>query len=302
MAKKDPFMLDPNDVKDVKSGLKNSSAGVICPKLNKQISTRCAVCDSLQPLWQYPKGHAKREIAVQKKAKVNFYMNVVFPEDPNKSYILEVGKQAGNAIIAGIEKKGWTDIIHPKANMGRELQITKGSADGYNQYSVTPVLNKADWDIPKKVLDNLPNLDNTLEMVKNNELNDDNFKRVSDIKMDETLTFRMCPPAQDAVMFRFIAYVWRHWGGVTQAEVDGEEAVNLNMPDIDENSDSDTPQEELWENNKEATEEPPLQPPAEDMNQREPCFGKNEFFDATDDDCQECKDFKACKKACKASL
>lgn len=304
MSKRDPFLLEPDDVKTIESGLKSSNGGIICPKMNKLIGKPCKVCDSLQPLWQYPKGHPKRELAVQKKAKVNFYMNIVLPDNPAKSYILEIGKLAGNDIIAGIKQRGWTDIIHPKANMGRELQVTKSISDGRNKYSVSPKLEKADYDIPDSVLENLPNLDNIIDMIRNDELNDDNFIRVSSLKHDDTLVFRMCPPAKNSTVFARvpIAYVFRHWGGVTQAEVDGKDSVNLSLPEenIGDDSAPEPESDGLWESSSETAKG--IENTHTSSNEREPCFGQPEFFDSKDEDCRACQDFKECKKACRESL
>ena len=303
----DMYMINPDEVKDIKSGLKTNSAGVICPKMNKQIGEPCNVCEALQPLWKYPKNSPERDLASSKKAKVNFYINVVLPEDPSKSYILELGKNAGNEIIDGIEKKGWNDIVHPKAGMGRELTITKGqNSSGYNTYSVSPVLNKAEYDVPDEVLDNLPNLDNMIDMIKNGELDDDNLIRVSDIKMGSIFTFRMCPKSKDAKFFKFIAWVWRHWGNVTYDEVDGNTPVNLSTVETKDNDDINKASDTPWDNDasKQQTDvkEEVKSEPVNEQQKHQPCFGKPEFFDASDEDCQECDDFKLCKKACKAAL
>ncbi len=301
MAEKDPWIIDGDDVKNIKDGLKSDSKGLICPKCNKSIGEKCAVCDEVSRL--YNTGDPKlADIARSKKAKVNFFMNVVLSDQRDKSIILEIGRDAGNAILNGIEKQGWNDIAHPKAGKGRELIITKGTTKGsdgrdYNKYTVSPVLEKADWDIPDHILENLPNLDNIIDMIVNGELNENNYMKVSSMKMGESIRFRLCPPAKDSVLFRHLAYVWRHWG-VTQDEIDGKVEMNLST---DTPAESSTEEAAPWEDDGgNTTPEPQKETPDKPIS-KPPCFGKENFFDPEDETCTSCEWLKKCSFAVKGN-
>lgn len=289
----DVWMIDPKEGAEIKKGVKVGSRGLICPKNNKTIKKRCAVCDEVSRL--YNSGDPKNiDIARQKKAKINYFLNIVLPENPNKSIILEIGRNAGNDITAGIEQ-GWRDIAHPKAGQGRELLITKKSVDGRNHYSVSPSLEKADWDIPDETLDNLTDLDNIISMIEKDELTSENYMNISSIAMGESLKFRMCPPAKGQSPdspFKRMAWVWRHWG-VTQEEIDGEVEIDFGATD----DDSDAPWEgETTSKGESATTGEDTPTTSEEDGPRERCFGDDALFDEEDDECQRCKDFKACKR------
>lgn len=295
--KNDPYMLNPKAAKgyaDKNSG--GSSAGVFCPKRNTTMEGVCHVCKAVQPLWSYPKGSKERNKAAAKGPKQNFYMNVVLPSNPNKSIVLEVGSKAGNAILDGIydPEKGWRDIAHPKKGSGREIKIKKHKDGEYNAYDVFPARDKADYDIPTEVLENLPNLDNIIEMLKSGEFNEENFMRISSLKMDETGTFRICPPSnidkrnpEEAVP---LVAVWRHWNGVTQAEVDGEVPVNLwDEKKVEEEVAEDT----IFKTEPEKTAE--VREPV--TNTKPPCFGKAFIFDENHPDCKACAHMSDCGRA-----
>jgi len=278
MAKRDPFLLDEEEAKKQEKEFSGKSEGLICPKRHNL--GPCAVCDEVRRLWNT--GNKKdEELARQKGAKVNYYLNVVFPDNPDKVVLLEIGKKAGDAIIYGIAHEGWVDIAHPTKGKGREMKITKRKGDGgYNTYSATPDLEKADWSIGKEALENLHNLDNILELVKTEEI----FK-VSSIKMDETLRFRICPPwNMEEGNKKIMVPVWRHWG-VTQAEIDGTSKM-----DFGEESDDVEPP---WEEEPEKSEE---SEPEKKEGKRPACFGDGDCWDENDDECTSCKWFKKCAK------
>ena len=300
---KDPYMLDENEARKQEEETKNTVVGLICPKkLDK--SNKCGVCDYIQTLYEKrpQKGDPVLAWISDKKAKANYFMNVVLPANPNKSIILEIGSNAGSEIVKGIHSKGWVDIAHPHANKGREMLITKSKGDsGYNEYSPSPSLQQADWEIPEETLKNMVNLDNLVDMIKNNELTSDNYMKVSSLKMDETLRFRMCPPHVDQEnQLRPMRIVWRHWG-VSQDQIDGLEKISYKekvKQEVEGDDIDDSGMEELWSKSNDrdkveteetkVVEEKPAKTPA--------CFGKAKYFDEDDEDCQECNHLKACYK------
>ena len=307
-ATKDPWEIDSKEISKIESENKKGSSGLPCPKMNVSIDKSCAACEYIQNAIyrkQYPKGHPAREYASQKKAKTNIFMNVVFSANPDKSIILKVGSKAGSAIMDGITKHNWKDIVNPLKDKGREMEISKGKGDsGYNEYPVSPNLEKANWEIPKAVYENLPNLDqdNLLKMIDEGKLTDDNFLDVSSIKMDSTLSFRICPPwttgSAGAENKRPFTYVWRHWG-VSRDQISGDEKMDWESSVTDEDKPEKTVAEVPWEKdvkvdtpeNKDAGEG---KEQAENSNPK--CLGNKTFFDIDDKLCTECPVFKSCGK------
>jgi hypothetical protein len=302
MATKDPYMINPEEVKDIKKNMKISSFGCICPRANKQIGSRCPVCESIKPFWNFPKGSPKRDIAVSKAAKVNFFANVVLSSNKEKSFLLEMGRRVGNEIIDGIENQGWIDIAHPKAGKGRELVIAKSESGGYNTYKASPSLDKATWDISDEILDNLVNLDSVVDMIRNGELvEDENYIKISSLKVGESMRFRLCPPAKDAKYFKRLAWVYRHYGGVAQDEIDGIVPVNLTIQGEEEEVKAKKPEFEKppWEvDDSDAGDDERGEPARTTTNKPQPvekCFGMEKFFDNKDPQCKACKDYAECK-------
>jgi len=306
MSKKkdDPFLITDDDIKGTKSEVAKGSSGVLCPKLNKSLEGSCAVCDyiSANIYSKYPgkqnQEHSARKWAGNKKGKLNWFMNVVFPENPDKSFVAEVGAKGGSMIIEGMEKKGWKDICHPHKNKGRMMLCTKSKVDGYPFYSMSPELEKADWAIPDEVWKDLPDLKDVVGMIERGELNDENFVKFSAImKMDETLKFRICPPKTLEGDDRrwWIASVVRHWG-VTQAQIDGDAPISWEEGDVDDENKPDVvgkPDEmELPDEKVDAPDEE-----VKDKKEEKPkCFGMAKFYEDDDEDCMKCTWFKKCGK------
>jgi len=205
-------------------------------------------------------------------AKANYYFNVVLADNPEVLVLLELGKKAGDSLIFGMEKKGWTDIAHPKANEGRELQITKTKDGKWFFYSVDPVMQNADYDVPDSVLSNLYNLDNVIDLVNSGTAN---VMKISDLKEGETLKVRLCPPWDNGNGNRRVAsYIYRHWG-VTEDHVNGQ--VSL---DEDFSTERATPKTGHV---------------ASTTVEREVCFGSPEIFSEEDEACtKDCKDYAEC--------
>lgn len=285
MEEKDPWMINPDDVKDARSQMKSGSSGEFCPARNKLLlGGKCYVCDALKKLWNYPKESKEWKLAVSKSAKLNFFLSIVDPTRKDQWIILEVGKNVGNELLDGIEK-GWKDVFHPKANKGRELMITKSQASGFNKYTLTPNLDKADWDVPQSVLDSYPNLDEIITMIQEGKLVEGvNYMRVSSLKQGESFKFRLLPAKADAKVFKLgIAWLYRHFGGVTSDEITGAIPIDLSTiddaPEKDDDAPFDTGQKK--------------QPSG---NTREKCFGQVRFYEPEDTACQKCKDFEDCGK------
>ncbi len=277
-----------------KGKMKSNYIGVFCPQRNKYLfkDNKCHACNALKSLWNYSKDSQQYKTAVDKSAKMSFWVCATTKANPNKWMVIELGKNVGNEILDGIAKKGWTDVLFPSAGKGRELGITKGQASGYNKYTATPNLDKCDWEIPQSTIDSAPNMDTIIDMVKGGALVDgENFMKISSLKNDETFVFRLLPPHKDANIFKLgIAWAYRHFGGVSQDEVDGKTAVDLTVTGVEEEKSTKTTPP--WEN------EPALKPNTPPVNSpvtsKEKCFGMKDFFDANDNQCKGCKDFKAC--------
>jgi hypothetical protein len=285
---RDPFLINPDDVRDIKSQMKSGSSGEFCPNRNKLLlGGKCFVCDSLKKLWNYPKESKEWKLAVSKSAKLNFFFCIVDPTRKDKWLILESGKNVGNELLDGIEK-GWKDVFHPKAGKGRELIISKSVASGFNKYTLTPNLDKADWDIPQEVLDSYPNLDNIIDMIQKGELVEGvNYMRISSLKQGESFKFRLLPFRSDAKIFKLgVAWIYRHFGGVTKDEIDGTTPVDLSMAVVDDETQKDDAPFDA------DTKKKPTQ-----SSGREKCFGMAKFYEPEDDMCKKCKDFSDCGKA-----
>lgn len=292
---KDPYLLDPNEAEDEKNKMKTGFSGVICPAKNKYLfaDNKCGVCDAIKPLWNFPKDSQQYKTASAKQAKMSFYLPVVLKSNQNQWIILEVGKNAGNEILDGIAKQGWSDVMHPKAGAGREIMISKSAPSGFNTYAAKAVLNKADWDVPQAVLDSFPNMDDILSLMKNGSLVEGvNFMKISQLKVGESLTFRLLPRGERNKIFKLgIGWLYRHYGGVTQDEVDGVNPVDLTIPDVSQNSEKKGATTQApWEGKSTI----PQQSQAPISTARERCFGLPNLYEESDPQCQKCKDFKPC--------
>jgi hypothetical protein len=177
--------------------------------------------------------------------------------------------------------------------MGREIMISKSAPSGYNVYAAKASLQKADWDVPQATLDSFPNMDDLVDLLKNGTLVEGmNFMRISQIKTGETFTFRLLPRGGRNKIFKLgIGWLYRHYGGVTQDEVDGVAGVNLTIPDVaPQKTDTTVPP---WEG-KNTINQPKQQTVTPLTAPRERCFGLPNFYEETDPQCQNCKDFKGC--------
>ena len=295
MTEKDPYLLDSNDAQEIQKDLKVAGTSVFCPRMNKKLlGEHCHACEALKPFWAFPKFSKEWNLAASKSAKVGFYLVVAFKSNPEVPIIIEMGKNAGNDILDGINK-GWVDITHPKAGKGREMTITKSVSGGFNQYKASPSLDKADWDVPEDTLKKAPNLDNIINMIKSGELEDGkNYMKVSSMKVGEVMKFRILPSNPETVIFPrkiAIGWVYRHFGGVTQSEVDGEIELDTSLP---EEKGKESPKKEPapWED----TPKNEIPPPKKEETAREKCFGVEALFEAEDPQCKNCRDYKACYK------
>lgn len=288
---KDPYELNQGDTKKLREDTAFGSGGVICPKRNKQINKPCKVCDKVAQLFS-DNSKDKREIAYKKMAKLNWYCNIVLPSNPDKLLILEMGKKVGNQIIEGVEMKGWTDIAHPKKGKGRTMLITKSMADGRASYSASPSLKNVDWDIPDEIIKNLPNLDNEIIDIVTSK--DERIYKISELKVGETLEFRMLPSWDIHGTRNFMKPLFRHWGGVTQAEVNGE--VEMNMFTSDESKKADAESATVEEDEHPLTKTTTVDKSTKKEEKQPGCFGQSRYYDPDDKDCSSCSFMKKCAK------
>ena len=296
--KYDPWDIDPKESAKKKREYSGGSKGIPCPKRNLTGDKVCKVCDKMKSFWNKPEGSPERETYKAKKATFAFFLNVVFENDKTKPIILEIGKNAGDAIINGIgdEVKNWKSIAHPKANRGLITCIKKFKKDNQNSYDVYVKTDKPDWDIPDSVIENLTNLDreNIVKLLENDELTEENYMKLSDIKMGETLTFRICPhwdtEKRSLPPLEFLA---RHWH-TTEDEITGKAEVTL-VDDSYEDG-KPAPKQENFNSPKPEKSADKKPEPA-----RMKCFGDSAYFDPDDDDCTNCKFFKECRSEIKRS-
>lgn len=288
---KDPWAISDEDANAMKNQTKGGAGtGVFCPKRNISIGSPCRVCDALQPLWDFPKGSKERDTASNKSAKVSYFLNIVLSSNKEKSLVLELGKKAGDYILNSIydPDMNWKMVAHPLSGKGFDVKIKKQKGDlGFNAYN-TFKGEVCDWDVPKSVLDNLTDISQAkvIEMLTNGTLVEgENFFRITSLKLDETLTFRICPPWDHKTGGKFIITpVFRHWKGVTQAEVDGTVSVNLSAVET-EVEDSGTEKQTAdvpWKDDAVETKS---------TTTRKACFGAIDpavFYDSDDDDCKSC--------------
>lgn len=309
MSKKnevDPFAITDEEVEAAKSAVSFGSSGKICPKRNKSINEKCGVCDYIQAeiyAKKYPEDSEPRKWAKDKRAKLSWFLNVVLPENPNKSIFLEIGEKVASQIIEGIEKKGWRDIVHPHKGKGREMQISKTKGQKWPSYSATPALKQADWEIPEEVWKNVPDLTDMINILETMEFTEENYMHIKSLKNGETLNFRICPPADVKAGEKkcVIAPVFRHWG-VTDGQISGEESLNWKSSSKEESDEEDKKGldldfQETQEKAEEKAEEKLKEAPKKE-DKEPPCFKDEKFFDSDDKiNCEPCAWFKPCGKA-----
>jgi len=303
---RDPWEINPEEARRYKDSVKAKSVGIPCPRMNPSIKQRCFVCEKLMPLWKFPKGSKEREVASNKKANLSYFFNAVLPHDPNKALVVEVGKKAGDTIIANMTDGalGWKNVANPLTGKGFFIKISKRSESGYNAYPVNKG-DTADFDIPKDMLNNLTNLSNSsiLKMLADGEFSDSNYMHINSIKMDETLTLRILPAwnwKTDGNR-QPISHIYRHWGNVTEAEVTGESQIDLSI-DSDETTDDDKPIDDIFKKStqdvtvdKEDIPETVTSEKNDEIGTTRPCFGK--WYEEGEDDCVKCVLAKKCSKS-----
>jgi len=305
----DPWELSSNDASKMKDSTKTGGgASTFCPKRNVSIGSVCKACETIQPLWDFPEGSPERKLASKKKATVSYFLSVVLPSNKDKSIVLEIGKKAGDYIIDSIydPDKNWKMIAHPVVGKGFDTKIKKRKGDlGFNTYD-TFRGEQCDWDIPKSVLESLTDLSqaNIIKMLKDGTLVEgENYFRIQSLKLDETLTFRVCP----AWNYRdggkvILTPVFRHWG-VSQAEIDGDIALSMNIEEVVV-PETVTASDHQTESPMVKTDTPTV------TEKHDTCYGiitPMVFYDVDDSDCNKCGDFVECgkivtKKLAKANL
>jgi hypothetical protein len=118
-------------------------------------------------------------------------------------------------------------------------------------------------------------------MIKGGKLNSENYLNISSLELGKTLSFRILPSWNwKSGDTRFANFVARHWGGVTEAEVNGTVKVNLDIEPKEESDDGlpFTPDKQ----------------PAKSGTKK--CFGTEDCYDDTSQDCIKCPDSRECHK------
>ena len=306
MAKKDPYEMDINDLDNFYNENKTKLSGEFCPRRDPAHDGRCFVCEYIQrEIYdkKYQDDHPARKWASEKKAKQNMFFNVVFKANPTKLIILEVGSKVGNIIWEGARNKGWTDITHPLSGKGREMTISKYKGQGkWADYSAVPDMNKANWDIPQEVLDNLYDLSNISNIIKDGLLGDDNYMRVSSLKIGETLSFRICPPWNSKENKRWIGSTFRHWG-VSVDHINGDAPLNWKESLKDDNDKSEKVDGFDLPQKSPQNEDLPFVPDNKPV-QKPACFGDDRFCNPKDADCNppECNFLEGCLAQVKSKI
>lgn len=307
MVERDPYALTQEETKKIKDEDKVGTGGILCPKRNVSLEGTCYACKTLQKVYAaHVRGDKMWQLANRKNSKAGYFICAVLKENPSKAVLLELFMTAGNAIVDKVEAGEWTDISILQNGKGRDVRISKvkDSTSGYNKYPVEAMLEKADWSVDESVIDTLPHFGNKLkgaqealiDIIKNGTFP---ILKISSLKIDTSITFRVVRRPGEA----WYVPLYRHWGNVTQAEVDGE--VELDM-EIMERPFSEEDKKDLpWENNDKSDDKPKEKlgesQPQPDLNkdkQKNPaCFGMENFFDINDPRCKEnCFAYTECGK------
>lgn len=280
----DPYAITPDESQKFFEKTKGKQVGIICPK--RHYGKSCAVCDIVQDLFN--SGEAgDRSLAGKHMAKLNFYVCAVFPQAPEELKIVQLGKLVGNQIVEGTIALEWTDIAHPKAGIGRCIQITKSNNGQHNTYQASISPNKADFDIPDSVMNSLPDLENIVDIVSSGQYD---IYNVSQLKVGEKITIRICPDVKGKERNNkyWINAIWRHWG-VSQGQVDGEEPFRPKLNATDDEDETVTKPRNEAKSGNQAWSNTSTQ-----SSRRKNCFGRPEYHDPSADECISCNDFKAC--------
>jgi hypothetical protein len=292
--------INPQDIDKLNSEAKGGGGGAFCHKTNGTNDRQCAVCSALSPYGdrkRYPLESDGQKLYSKKKCTITWFMNTLDLENRETPIILELGKQIGNDIYQKLKNDpDWRNIAHPKAGRGAIMKVSKYKGKGgYNAYSIE-IGSIADWDVSPNVLNNLWDLDreNLISMIQKGQFTETNYKNISKLELDKIYKFRILPGwnLQKTGDTRFMNFVGRHWGGVSQAEIDGAVKINLSI------ADDESEAKAILNDDLPFIPDPPKQTEKADANVNKfPCFGKEKAFDENEKDCQICEVFEKCKKA-----
>lgn len=302
MTEKDPYALTQEEAKRMKEEDKFGMGGIICPKRNVAIRKTCNVCNRLQKVYAaHVKGDKMWNLANKKNSKPGYFICAVLKENPSKAVMIELFKKAGNIFMDKAEAGEWDDISILQAGKGRDVRVSKHKDDssGYNVYPVEIMPDKADWSVEQEAIDSLPHFGDNLKQAQEvlmKILEEDSFPilRVSSLKIDSSVSFRIARRPGEF----WIVPLYRHWGNVTQEEVDGKVEMDLELMDqpFQERKDDDVPP---WEKQKPEVKEElgePQQEKKDETKKNPACFGMENFFDMNDTRCKECYAFSSCGK------
>ena len=293
----DPYEINVQKNRQFKEEVAGKKESHFCPKRNKTLEGDCKVCELVQQLFKNDTKEDK-DRAYELMASTSVHFCFVFPHDKETLHLMIAGKKVGNQIIDGVNNFGWTDIANPKKGQGREMMIAKGNDGKNNTYTAARCDAKADWAIPKKVLDNLPDLQNDIiNVLRDPEKYNVKLYNIASIKMDETVTFRICPPKELGDMPWVASF--KHWG-VSKSQIEGTQPLNVSDEEKEESvtnaidkafgSEKELP----FETETSDDSEPEKAASKEQVDP--PCFGKDITFEAEDPECMSCPAFKRCAK------
>ncbi len=297
---RDPFLADPNDARETKKEARGSSGWLPCPNRNRSIGKKCCVCEKVSKIYNTTtEKDPLRNWASNKRAKATYYANAVIEDKGERRLVLmELPKKIGDNLLDHIEEGKWLDIFHPKAGIGREMEIMKAKGDrGFPTYTISPVLEKANWNVDDEFIEKAIDVSDQRALIDYVLSNPDNVFSVSrEMKEGETKTVRFIKKPNK----KFMNVIWKHWG-VTQGQIDGKEPIDIEMTDDDKEIIKKEKEIERARESAERESTPPQQDNGTVENSRvseKPmCFGKDKFFDPDDDECKDCEFFKACAKA-----
>lgn len=280
----DIYAYNEEDIEKLERSLnKRDFSGIWCPKKNDR--GKCAVCNDAHKLWQMHNETGLSDSKFSEKAKrygatPQYYMNVVFPDNPSKVFIIQCGKKLINELLSGVRYKGWKAVWHPAA--GSTIIVHKKKDGKWNEYSPSPDMNNVKRSLKDlSVLDKLYNLDDIRTLR-------DSGAALFDIKnMDKTISFDILPGWDSTNPNVFYKEVFYHFNVSEDAIEDGIDDPILNG--VDEPVVEQPPQHQRVDTPAptEQKQEPVKTGPVIHTLEHTPgCFGT--YFDPSDKDPEGC--------------
>lgn len=311
----DEFDFDENQMNEAEQSLNvKAFYGVRCP------GSGCAVCRDVSQLWDKHRdsGYGQQDESKYSKRARKFgkkrliYMNVVFPDKPDEVRIMECGIKMQRAIMDGIRRQGWGNIVHPKEGM--TLKVIRSEEGGFPSYIPSPDIAKG-----KRALEDMSVLDNLYNLDRIDELREggvDIFK-INTIK--DSVTFDILPgwnPDKRHIFYLLSFYHFNVTPGAIETGISGNIESTADKI-VDEDRDESATKSSFDNNDGKVDSTPPdwdkggdwgdeqQKPEPEEQKNSEPeatpkhtietapkCFGL--FYEEEDEGCQEtsCDDIR----------